>query len=61
MFIECQAADPAVHSLAVKIAWACLDVIRPLLRQEEYGEALNEFYRAVRIEIEKRPSAGEEP
>jgi hypothetical protein len=41
-------------------------IIEPLLRQEEVREALNEFYRACRIELESRgsqygvlPSAGE--
>lgn len=55
MFIESQAADPAVHNLCVAIARRCVSIIRPLLRPEEVGEALTEFYRAARIEIEKKP------
>lgn len=54
MFIECQAADPAVHNLCVRIAIRCTEIIKPLLRQEEVREALTEFYRAARLEIEKR-------
>jgi hypothetical protein len=59
MFIECQSADPAVHNLCIRIARRCTDIIRPLLRQEEVREALTEFYRAARDEIEKRPAADE--
>lgn len=56
MFIESQSANPEIHDLAIRIARACTDIIRPLLRQEEVGEALREFYRACRIELEaKRP------
>ena len=54
MFIECQSADPAVHNLCVRIAIRCAEIIKPLLRQEEVREALTEFYRAARLEIEKR-------
>lgn len=53
MFIECQSADPAVHKLCIAIARRCVEVIEPLLRQEEKREALTEFYRAARMEIEK--------
>ncbi len=59
MFIECQSADPAVHNLCVRIAIRCTEIIKPLLRQEEVNEALTEFYRAARVEIEKKP--GREP
>lgn len=54
MFIECQSADPAVHNLCVRIAIRCTKTIKPLLRQEEVRGALTEFYRAARLEIEKR-------
>jgi len=59
MFIECQSADPAVHNLCVRIAIRCTEIIKPLLRQEEVHEALTEFYRAARLEIEKREPIGE--
>jgi hypothetical protein len=52
MFIESQAADPATHQLCVRIARRCVAVIEPLLRQEEVREALTEFYRAARTELE---------
>jgi hypothetical protein len=54
MFIECQSADPAVHAVCIAIALRCVAVIEPLLRQEEVREALTEFYRAARTEIEKK-------
>lgn len=54
-----QAADPAVHSLCVRLARRFTDIVRPLLRQEEIGECLNEAYLAAREEIEKKP--GREP
>jgi hypothetical protein len=56
MFIDSQSANPEIHALAIRIAKRCTDIIRPLLRQEEVGDALNEFYRACRTELEtKRP------
>ncbi len=55
MFIECQSADPAVHRICIEIAKRCVNVIRPLLRQEEVHCALTEFYRAAREAIEKPP------
>ena len=59
MFIECQSVDPAVHNLCIAIARRCVAFIEPLLRQEEVNETLTEFYRAARVEIEKKP--GREP
>jgi hypothetical protein len=53
MFIESQAADPRIHELCIRIARRCVAVIEPLLRQEERKEALTEFYRAARAEIER--------
>ena len=53
MFIESQSSDPAVHAICIRIARRCVGVIEPLLRQEEVREALIEFYRAARTEIEK--------
>jgi hypothetical protein len=55
VFIECQSADPAVHRICIEIAKQCVNVIAPLLRQEEVHAALTEFYRAAREAIEKPP------
>lgn len=56
MFMDNQPASPEIHALAIRIARACTDIIRPLLRQEEIGDCLGEMYRACRIELEaKRP------
>jgi hypothetical protein len=35
-------------------------VIQAVLREEERIEAVREFYRVAREELEKRPGAGEE-
>jgi hypothetical protein len=45
--------DPAVHDLCIRIARKCTGIIQPLLRQEEIGECLREFYLAAREVIEK--------
>lgn len=59
MIHQNEPCDPAVHSLATRLARKCTDIIRPLLRQEEVGECLREMYLAIRTEIEKKP--GREP
>lgn len=59
MIMQSDPCDPAVHSLSVKIAWAALDIIKGLLREEEKGEFLREMYLAVRAELEK-PKGAEE-
>jgi len=51
-FVECQSTDPRTHELCCRIARRCVGVIEPLLRQEEVREALTEFYRAARMELE---------
>lgn len=56
MFMENQAADPAVHALCITIAKRCVWVIPAVLREEERGLAFNEFYRVCREEIDKKPS-----
>ena len=48
------ACDPAVHDLCIRIARKCTGIIEPLLRQEEIGECLREFYMAAREVIEKK-------
>ena len=45
--------DPSVHKLCMEIASRCTSIIRPLLRQEEVGEALREFYIAARQVLDK--------
>jgi hypothetical protein len=60
MFIESQSADPAVHALSIRIAKRCVWIIRAVLREEERGLAVNEFYRVCREEIEKNPSREKE-
>ncbi len=57
MFIETQSADPA---LCIKIARRCVWIIQAVLREEERGLALTEFYRVCRGEIEKKPSGTQE-
>ena len=60
MFIESQSVDPTVHALCIKIARRCVWIIQAVLREEERGLALTEFYRVCREEIEKKPSATQE-
>ena len=52
MIVESQAADPAVHAAAVRIARRSVGIIEPLLRQEEKPEAAREFYIVAREELE---------
>lgn len=55
MFVENQAADPAVHALCVRIAKRCVWIIQAVLRDEERGDAAREFYRVCREELDKKP------
>ena len=48
------ACDPAVHDLCIRIARNSTGIIEPLLRQEEIGECLREFYMAAQEVIEKK-------
>ena len=59
VFIESQAADPAVHQLSIRIARRCVFIIQAVLREEERGEAMREFYRVCREELDKPAPAGE--
>jgi hypothetical protein len=45
--------DPAVHKACMDIARKCTAIIEPLLRQEEKGDALREFYLAARQVLDK--------
>ena len=60
MIRQFEPCDPAVHSLAARLAEKCTDIIKPLLRQEEVGECLREMYLVIRTEIEKKPGREEE-
>ena len=59
MFIESQAADPAVHRLCIRISRSCVHVIQAVLREEERIEAVREFYRVCREELDKPAPIGE--
>ncbi len=48
--------NPVVHRMCMEIARKCTAIIEPLLRQEEIGEALREFYMAAREVIDKPPN-----
>lgn len=60
MFIESQSANPAVHRLCVRIARRCVWIIQACLREEERIEAVREFYRVCREELDKPDSPEEE-
>ena len=49
------ACNPIIHKMCMDIARRCTAIIEPLLRQEEKGEALREFYLAAREVIDKPP------
>ena len=51
--------DSAVHKACMEIAIRCTSIISPLLRQEEVGEALREFYIAARQVLDKPPAQPE--
>lgn len=48
-----QSTDLAVHELCVRIARKCVWVIQAVLREEERIEAVREFYRVCREELDK--------
>jgi hypothetical protein len=60
MFIESEPANPAVHQLSIRIARRCVFIIQAVLREEERGDALREFYRVCREELDKEPGREEE-
>lgn len=47
-----QPTDPAVHALCVRIARRCVWIIQAVLREEERIEAVREFYRVAREELD---------
>jgi hypothetical protein len=46
------AIDYSPHGSALRIARRCLFIIRACLREEEWDDALQEFYQAAREELE---------
>lgn len=53
MFIESHSADVVVHATAIKLAKRCRSVIQASLREEEWHDADQEFYRIIRAELEQ--------
>jgi hypothetical protein len=45
--------------MCTEISRKCTAIIKPLLRQEEVGECLREFYLAAREVIDKPPQTPE--
>jgi hypothetical protein len=45
--------DPKVHATAIAIARRRVHVIQSILRDEERGDALREFYLIAREELER--------
>ena len=60
MLIDSQLVDPAVHALCIKIAQRCVWIIQTCLREEERIEAVREFYRVCREELDKPPGCERE-
>jgi hypothetical protein len=54
-----QPCDPRVHLTSIAIAERFLHTIRACLREEEWGDALREFYFVIREEIEAARSISE--
>jgi hypothetical protein len=52
------AVDPVIQNTAKRCARRCVAIIEPLLRQEEIGEAMREFYLAIKEELEVPSQAG---
>ena len=57
---ESRSADPAVHSLCIRLAERFTHIVRPILNQSEVGECLREAYLAAREILEKPPGRQEE-
>ena len=58
MIVESTPANPVIHQAAIRLAYRCVGIIEPLLRQEEIPEAAREFYQVAREEIEKLQKPG---
>ena len=54
-----QPCDPRVHLTSIAIAERFLHTIRACLREEEWGDALREFYFVIREELEATRSVPE--
>jgi hypothetical protein len=53
--------DTATHDLAVRLARRCVAIIEPMLRQEEIGEALVEYYAVIREELAAGQAGARKP
>ena len=53
--------DAKTHETAIAIARRCVWIIQAVLREEERGDALREFYSAARDEIEKLRDGPDQP
>lgn len=52
MFIDSAPADPRIHEAAMRLAKACRHVIQAVLREEEWRDADEAFYRIIREGLE---------
>lgn len=59
MWLNNQAAEPRVHELAIRIARRCRFLVQACLREEEWADADQEFYRVCREEIEAQQAASQ--
>jgi hypothetical protein len=61
MFLESQPADPVIHTLSIRLARACRNIVQACLREEEWGDADREFYRIIRAGLEDYKLGGNKP
>ena len=61
MFTENHPTDSQTHELAIRIARRCRFIIEAVLRENEWADADNAFYKIVRQELEAARSAGLRP
>jgi hypothetical protein len=52
MFVESQIADPTIHSLSIRLAKQCRNVVQSCLREEEWRDCDLEFYKIIRAGLE---------
>ncbi len=60
-FIESASTDPAIHSLAIRLARQCRNIIQSCLREEEWRDADTEFYRVIRAGLEEYRTGAKKP
>ena len=49
--------DRQIHDLCHAVAWRALEIVRPLVRDDEARDAYAEFYEIARQEIERYEEA----